>query len=447
MEKEIVEQMLGNPLGEAAYRVVEKLEDAGCEAWWVGGCVRDMLRGTLPTEVDIATSTLPDQVVSLFRGCEEEGKTFGSVRVQQTGHRFEVTTFREDDDASDGRRPESVVFGSRAADAARRDITINALYWHPIRRELYDPFEGEADLRERLIRFIGDPATRIKHDALRMLRVIRFRAAIRGQFEPETYRALQELASHVEVLSGSRVLDELEKMLLGPHPDRALEDLWETRILSFILPELYACKGIAQPADYHREGDVWEHTLACTRAFRSDDDRDIRLTALFHDCGKVQTFARRERIRFDEHASVSAKLTADALDRLQCPAARRDKICWIIRHHMMMGAFENMGDETKAHWYYHPWFTALIRLFEIDIAGTDPADYTLYQKIVQDYRSYLDSHPRLPKTLLSGDDIMAILGVRPGPHVGEVLHELLAAQLQGTIATKADARAFVDRMR
>lgn len=451
INRAIIDETLRTPYGEAAYSIVEKLEDSGFDALWVGGGVRDMLVGQIPHDIDITTSATPEQLPKIFPKVDSASAGLGSVRVALKKFRFEVTTFREDDEASDGRHPESIVFSTREKDARRRDFTINALYFSSISRELYDPCSGEADLREKLIRFIGEPAIRIKHDALRLLRAVRFRALLDGQYHPETYTALQELASMVESLSGTRMLEELQKMLLGPHPDRALEDLWELSMLKFMLPELYACKGIAQPADYHREGDVWEHMMQLMRAFRNEDGIDTRIASLFHDCGKVQTFSLKAhstgsgqaRIRFDHHATVSAQITRSALTRLQMVSKRVEKICWLITHHMMMGSFCDMNDARKAHWYYHPWFAELLQLFWLDIAGTTPQDFTLYDAIVTDYQHFLNQHPLPQKPLLTGDEVMEITGIKPGEQVGEILQSLHAAQLEKNITTKSEAKEFV----
>ena len=450
--KDIVDRTLSTPLGTEAYHVIEKLTDAGFDAWWVGGGVRDILLGIIPEDIDIGTNATPEEIKKIFPKHDDASATLGSMRVTLEGQTFEVTTFREDDEASDGRHPESIKFSTREKDALRRDITINALYYHPISRELYDPTGGEGDLKEKLIRIIGDPDTRIKHDALRLLRVIRFRALINGQYHPETYKALHRNAALIRILSGSRILGEFEKMLKGPNPDRALEDLWETDILEYMLPELHACKGVAQPKDYHREGDVWEHIMRLTRSFSDDHGIDIRIAALFHDCGKAKTFDRKERIRFDEHASVSADLTKEALDRLQMPANRRDKICWLIRHHMMMGAFhdpegkQEIAEERKAHWYYHPYFPELLQLFWLDIAGTEPSDFSLFETIEKKEHHFLDSHPRPPKPLLTGENVMEILGIPPGEKVGEILKTLYEKQIKKEVTTKEEAREYVQEI-
>ncbi len=438
----IINQTLATPTGERAYKIVEQLSDAGYDAWWVGGGVRDMLQGQIPHDIDIATSALPKQICELFHRAWDESAGLGSVRIALGNEEFEVTTFREDDEASDGRHPEAVVFGNREQDAKRRDFTVNAIYWHPISRELFDPFAGEADVKERLIRFIGEPAIRIKHDALRLLRAVRFRAVLNGQYHPDTYKALQEQAPLVDALSGERVRRELEKMLAGPHPDRAFEDMWELQIMNRILPELHVCKGVPQPADYHHEGDVWDHTMHCLKHLRPEDGPDVRLAILFHDCGKAETFSLKERIRFDHHATVSADKASKALDRLQTAASRRKKIDWLVRHHMSM-TFLEMPEERKGHWYFHPWFPELLHVFYLDIAGTDPSDYSLYEKIVADYHAFLDRHPRPEKPLLSGEEVMDILELPPGEAVGRILKELHDAQVTGKIQKKAEAREFI----
>lgn len=442
LSKDTIARTLESPHGERAYKIVETLTDAGFDTWWVGGGVRDMLQGKIPMDIDIATEAKPDEVVALFKRSKDEGGEFGSVRILLGTDMFEITTFREDDEASDGRHPEAVIYGTRQQDAKRRDFTVNAIYFHPISRELYDPFNGEADLQERLIRFIGDPAIRIKHDALRILRAVRFRARIDGQYHPETYAALREQASMVGILSGARLLQETEKILLGPRPDVAFEDLWELGVLREFLPELYACKGIPQPADYHHEGDVWNHTMQVLQSFTDEHGIDARIAAFFHDCGKVNTFSLKDRIRFDHHATISADLTSAALQRLQMPRKRIEKIDWLVRHHMSM-TFLEMPEDRKAHWYFHPWFGELLQLFWLDIAGTTPANFDLYDTIVKDYHRFLDAHPRPKKRLLTGEDVMQILGISPGEEVGRILKQLYQAQVTGKISSKEEARTFV----
>jgi tRNA nucleotidyltransferase/poly(A) polymerase len=447
LTKDIIDRTLATKHGEAAYKVVESMIDAGYECFWIGGAVRDMLLGKVPNEIDIAASALPADIERLFKKSDASAAELGTIIVSLGGQTFEITTFREDDSASDGRHPESVQFTKdKKKDAIRRDATINAMYWNPVTGDLIDPCEGEKDLKEKLVRFIGNADERIKHDALRILRMIRLRALIQGQYHPETYKALGKNAKLVSILSGTRVLEELEKLLKVSKPSIGLEDWLELGILKELLGEVHACKGVAQPAQYHKEGDVWEHLKACADAFTEDHSADVRLAGFFHDIGKAETFSVKERIRFDHHAEASAVIVEKIFQRFQMPVARIKKIQWIIEHHMMMNVFQKLSDVRKAHWYFHPWFQELLQLFWIDIQGTSPGDTTLYDAIIKDYNEFLNAHPRPAKPLLSGDDIMQLAGLKPGEEVGKAIQALKDAQISEKITTKAEAKEFLKKI-
>lgn len=445
IEASIINRALGSKQGLAALHIAEVLQAAGHECFWVGGAVRDMLLGHVPKEIDMAVSCLPDEVAKYFPKSDLTSAALGAIIVSEKGQTFELTTFREDDEASDGRHPESVRFGSRENDAKRRDATINAIYWDPVSGKIDDPFDGRRDLNEKLVRLIGEPEIRLKHDALRILRIVRLRAFIDGQYEPETYKALVNCAHLTSDLSGTRLLQELQKILLQERQDSALEDLWEIGVLKAALPELHACKGIAQPKQYHQEGDVWEHLKKCVASCTDDHGIDVRLAALLHDIGKVETFSLSDRIHFNEHAQVSADIATKILTHLQMPKTRLNKIHWLIEHHMMMGSFKDLSDERKAYWYYHPWFQELLQLFWLDIAGSEPSVFSLYDDIIKDYDLFLNDHPRPKKPLLGGDDVMQILGVGPGEAVGSALQALHDAQIRKEVSTKAEAKDFLKK--
>ncbi len=444
LSKSIIDRTLSTSQGTQAYSACEILLDAGFDAWWVGGCVRDMLLGEIPEDIDIATSATPEDIISLFPKCDDSAAKLGAVVVSKEGVLLEITTYRQDHELSDGRFPDAVTFTDRQGDAARRDITINAIYWNPISSELFDPFNGEVDLNEKLIRIIGDAKQRLEHDALRLLRVIRFRARINGQYHPDTFKALHATSKLIQILSGERRYRELEKILLGPHPEVAFEDLWETDIIEHLLPELHACKGVAQPSTAHEEGDVWNHTMQVISSYTEDHKADARWAALLHDIGKPESFSiDSDRIRFNEHAKIGGDVAKKLLDRLQFPAKRRDKICWLIEHHMMMGTFFEIDDVRKHHWYYHPWFIELLQVFWLDIAGTTPSSFDMYEKIISDYNHFLDANPRPKKPLLSGDEVMEILSLQPGQEVGRVLKKLEMAQKENIITTKQEAADYL----
>lgn len=448
LKQEIIDRTLSTNHGTAAYHIVTALTDAGYETWFVGGCVRDMLMKDIPEDIDIATSAQPDEIKKLFPKHDATSEQYGSLLISSEGNVFEITTFREDDEASDGRHPENVTFTKdKAKDAERRDVTINALYWNPISGELFDPFEGMKDLNEKLIRVIGNPIKRIEHDALRLLRIVRFRSRIAGQYHPDTFQALHTQAKSIEILSGTRRFQEIGKILLGPHPEIALEDLWETDVLEYLLPELHACKGVAQPSELHPEGDVWDHTIRLISSFTDDHKKDVRWAGLLHDIGKPETFSiEDDRIHFNEHAHVGADMAKKVLDRLQLPAKRRDKIAWLIKHHMMMLTFFEIDDKRKAYWYYNPWFLELLQLFWLDVAGTGNSNFDLYDRIIDDYNKFLDAHPRPKKPLLTGEEVMEILKIEPGERVGEALGMLHEKQLSKEVTTKEEAKSFLGKL-
>lgn len=448
LTKEIIDRTLDTPYGEQGYRVCETLLDAGYDAWWVGGCVRDMLLGKVPDDIDIATNAKPEEVTALFEKYDDSAARLGAIVISLMGHTYEITTYRKEHELSDGRFPESVEFTDQTHDAERRDISINAMYWNPISSVLWDPYDGEKDLNEKLIRCIGDPTVRIRHDALRLLRVIRFRALIDGQYHPETFAAMHANAKLISVLSGERVFREIEKLLLGPHPEIGFEDLWETDVIEHLIPELHACKGVAQPSVAHEEGDVWSHTMQVISSFTEDHGADTRWAALLHDIGKPVTFSiDDERIRFNEHAKEGGKIAKVVLERLQFPANRREKICWIIEHHMMMGTFFEIDDTRKHHWYYHPWFIELLQVFWLDIAGTTPSNFDMYQNIIDDYNAFLDANPRPKKPLLDGDAVMDVLGIGPGEEVGKILRALNEAQKSKSVTTKKEALEYIENLK
>ena len=444
MEKSIINATLREPYGEDAYIIVDRLMDAGFDTWWVGGAIRDMLQGKVPKDIDIATAAHPDQILRLFPRATTANAKLGSVRVRMHRRVYEITTFRTESPEISKRMPLEVSFGTREEDAERRDFTINALYFNPSTRALYDPFHGEEDLKERLIRFIGDPVQRITQDPLRLLRAIRMRATLEAQYHPDTFAALHALSSIIRTVSKTRQLEELEKLLLCGNGARGLEDMWELDILEHAMPVLHRCKGTPQPADFHHEGDVWDHTLQCVRAFQPDHLPDVRLATLFHDIGKVETFTLKERIRFDHHATLSADLADALFEAMGMALKRREKIHWLIEHHMTMTPLLEMNEERKTHWYHHPWFMELLQVFWLDIAGTTPADYTLYDRILADYQSFLDSHPLPLKPLLTGNDIQKLTGLKPGSRVGELLEMLREEQEKGTIRSKKEAIAYIE---
>src|SRR5271154_5949213 len=211
-----------------AKEIVERLQQAGFAAFWVGGCVRDFLLGREPQDFDITTDAKPEQVEKLFRKTIPVGKKFGVMIIVEGGHQFQVATFRAEADYQDGRRPEKIVFANAEADASRRDFTVNGLFYDPLTQKIHDWVGGEKDLRAKIIRTIGAPEERFGEDHLRLLRAVRFAAQLNFEIEPKTFTAIQKLAPKIKLISAERVRDELLKLFRPPHAGRmnGLVDEW-----------------------------------------------------------------------------------------------------------------------------------------------------------------------------------------------------------------------------
>lgn len=424
--------------------IIKQLKNAGHEAYWAGGCVRDMLMGHEPKDFDIVTSANPDQIEEILEHTIPIGKQFGVILAIKNGHNFEVATFRSDSGYSDGRRPDAVTFTNAEEDAKRRDFTINGIFYDPIEDKVLDYVGGQKDLKAHLIRFIGDPEKRILEDHLRILRAIRFKNQFDFQYEPKTYEAIDKHAKLVvDKVSNERIAQELSKMLLTKPPSLPFRDMEDTGVLEIILPELQKLKGCAQPFEYHKEGDVWTHTMKALDSLPETASIPVKWAVLFHDIGKPDTFSLKERIRFDHHVTASAEIAKKILHRLKFPKKQIDEIYWMIEHHMMMVPLVTMTVARKRHWFLHPYFLNLLQLFKADAEGTTPTDLSLYEKIYKLYQKHIKQVPKEPKPLLSGEEIMKYLKLKPGKKVGQKLNKIREMQLAGKIKTKKEAINFL----
>jgi len=428
-------------------KIIKQLKKAGHEAYWAGGCVRDILLGIKPKDFDIVTSAKPDEIEDILEHTIPVGKQFGVILAVKNGHNFEVATFRSDSGYSDGRRPDAITFTSAEEDAHRRDFTINGMFYDPIKDKVIDYVGGQKDLDAKLIRFIGDPQKRILEDHLRVLRAVRFKNEYDFQYEPKTYKALVKNAKLVvDKVSNERIGNELNKMIVSTPPSAAFNDMEDTGILKVILPEIQNLKGCAQPHEYHEEGDVWNHTMMAIDSLESTTSLAVRWATLLHDVGKPDTFKLKERIRFDKHVNKSSEIAKKLLNRYRFPRKFIAQVCWLIEHHMMMMPLIEMAEGRKRHWFLHPYFLNLMQLFKADIEGTIPQDFELYDKIYKLYRKSMKAMPKEPKPLLKGQDVMKVLGLKPGERVGKVLEELREKQLAGEIKTKKQATDWLKKL-
>lgn len=312
-------------------QALERLSRAGYQAWLVGGCVRDALRGVAPHDCDVATDALPHQVHQVFAGerVADTGVRHGTLTVVLEGEGVEITTFRREGDYSDHRHPDTVAFTTvLEEDLARRDFTMNAMAWRP--GELADPFGGQRDMAAGLIRCVGDPRRRFREDALRILRGVRFAAVLGYGLEEETARAVKEQAELLDWVSRERVYGELKRLVCGDWAEKALLDF--PHVITQVVEELRPAVGFDQRTPYHRY-DVYTHIAKVVQ--KVPPKPALRLAALLHDVGKPATFTLDERGvgHFHGHNKAGAILADQALRRLRADNATREHVVTLVGRH------------------------------------------------------------------------------------------------------------------
>lgn len=433
--------MFSTPLEQTALRVVQLLQDAGFTAFWAGGCVRDRLLGLHPKDVDIATDATPDQVLDIFPDAVAVGKAFGVVRARVQQAEFEIATFRRDDVYLDGRRPSGVTFTTPRVDAARRDFTINALFFDPVACRLHDFVGGQKDLQDGLVRCVGNPTDRFREDHLRMLRAVRFASVLGFDLHPATRRAVREQAESLRRVSAERIRDEFTRLLLeGRRPGDTLGLLLDLRLLQVFLPEVAALKGVEQPVAFHPEGDVFAHTALMLNLM---EHRTVELAyaVLLHDVGKPAT-ARitPERTRFDHHAEHGSRLASDILRRLRFPSVVVKSVSSVIGRHMRFMHVQEMREATLRRLIGSPLFSTELELHRLDcLASHGKLDnYHFLEKA----RQRISSEPVLPRPWVNGHDLMD-MGMKEGPELGAWRGKAYEAQLDGTFKNKQELVAWL----
>jgi poly(A) polymerase len=433
------------PAWDAACAVVRRLRAAGHKALFAGGCVRDLLLGNVPQDFDVATDARPGEVAALFERTVGVGAAFGVTIVLTGDIQTEVATFRSDAGYADGRHPVAVAYTDARADVLRRDFTINARLLDPERAEVLDYVRGRADLAARIIRTVGDPAQRFAEDRLRLLRAVRFASRLDFKIDAATWDALASAAPAITQVSAERIRDELISIFTGPRPGVGLRLLYRSGLLAAVLPEVSAMAGVAQPEQFHPEGDVMEHTALVLDRVR-DAGRPspaLAFAALLHDVGKPQTFQHLpgDRIRFPEHERVGASMADAICRRLKFSNDDRERVAALVSEHMRFKDAQAMRPATLRRFVGQPWFEDHLALHRADCAAShgsmDAYDFCLKA-----------SHeaPPLAKVarLLTGKDLMD-MGLKPGPAFSEILTAAMDAQLAGEVASPDEARAWAKK--
>ncbi|MGO9086580.1 MAG: CCA tRNA nucleotidyltransferase [Candidatus Sulfotelmatobacter sp.] len=449
-----------------ATSIVQTLRQRGFQAYLVGGCVRDLLLGREPADYDVATDAKPEQVMNIFPETYAVGAQFGVVlvpapereaadavspEVSSKSHAVEVATFRSDIGYSDGRHPDEVRFSQDPReDVARRDFTINGMLLDPLNGqtpgqtpgEVLDFVGGRKDLAAGIIRTIGDPEKRFAEDKLRMLRAVRFAARFRYSIEPATFAAMQSMAPQIQVVSRERVRDELTRMLTEGHARRAFLLLDESGLLKEVLPAISAMKGVAQPPEFHPEGDVFVHTLLLLENLPQPCPLTLAWGALLHDVGKPPTFRVAERIRFDNHVEVGVKMAEEICQGLRFSNDDTAQILALVANHMRFSHAMRMSQSTLKKFLRMPAFDEHLALHRADCLASH-RNLGTYE-FVQQKMAEIPPEKRKPSPLVTGDDLIAA-GHAPGPKFREILNAIEDAQLDGRLASRDAALEFVRR--
>ncbi len=420
-----------------ALNIVRSLQDRGHKALLVGGCVRDRLLGLRPKDFDVSTDAKPEQISSYFPGAQLVGAHFGVILVTRPGGiHVEVATFRSEGAYSDGRRPDEVRFETDPAlDARRRDFTVNGLMEDPLSGEVFDFVGGQADLKARVIRAIGEPERRFKEDHLRMLRAVRFAARLKFSIEPETLSAIRRQAHWINKISAERVREELIRILTEGGARRGFELLDQCGLLEQVLPEVKAFQGVQQPPEFHPEGDVWTHVLMMLDELDKPTPA-LSLGVLLHDVGKPPTFTVADRIRFTGHAEVGADMTRKILGRLKFPNDEIEQVTSLVANHMRFKDVQQMRLSTLKRFLCLPHFEEHLELHRLDCLASN--GYTEAYNFVSEKLSEFREQELRPQRLVSGKDLIEA-GYKPGPCFKQALEAVETAQLEGDISTREQA--------
>ncbi|EKD56671.1 MAG: hypothetical protein ACD_58C00122G0008 [uncultured bacterium] len=441
---------------QTSIKIINKLRSAGYEAYWAGGCVRDILLGINPKDFDIVTSARPDEIEKMFGKTLKIGKQFGIMVAIVDGNHYEIATYRSEGVYSDRRRPDEVFWTNAKEDAFRRDFTINGMFYDPINKKVIDYVGGQEDLKNKIIKFIGNPTNRIKEDHLRIIRAIRFKNVLGFSFDKRTYEAIINNSYLIESVSYERIRDELNKMLVHTTRASSLIDLKETGILKHILPEIEKTIGVPQPDLYHHEGDVFTHTLWAIKSLPAETSLTLAWAVLLHDVGKPDTISlpksKNDRIRFNKHVKYSAGIASKIARRLKFSNTERELIVWLVKNHMMVGDIPKMAIAKQRRWLMDLRFPWLLKLNKADALGSDPKNLSLYEKNLKLYDDATKLHklemkkPKF-KLFVNGCDIMRELKLESSPEIGKLLKIVDDAQLEGKIKSKKEAISYLRKIK
>ena len=390
---------------QTAVKIIKRLRKNGFQALMAGGCVRDMLLSRRANDYDVATDARPDHIVKLFRRTIKVGVKFGVVIVLLENQQVEVATFRTETGYTDGRHPSKVKFTSAVEDAARRDFTVNGMFYDPIERKVIDYVNGQADLKKRILRTIGSPAERFGEDYLRMLRAVRFSTQLDFTIEPKTWAAVSSNAKKITGISGERICAELEGILVNPNRSAGAAMLSDSGLLEVIFPGFI--------------GQLVKFSLKVLGQLPEKIDYPLALASLFAGC----------EIKFALDKLKTLKLSRQTTKHAKSLLTNRDKL---LNDKMSLAELKTLLAQ--------PYFYDLFDLQKA-IQKAKGQDITALVSLKKRIKCLGDVELR-PKPLLNGHELMR-LGAVPGPVLGQLAQEMYIAQLEGQLLTKTQAKDWV----
>ena len=462
-----------------ALQIIKKLQEKGFKnTLIVGGYVRDMLLKRPPLtppykggeysggEIDIATPASPKQVTTLLKKHKliviPTGLKHGTVTIHDTkAGNVEITTFRSEGKYADMRHPDSVKFiDDPGKDAARRDFTVNALFFDPVEKKIIDYISGLADLKQKKLKFIGSAKARIEEDALRLMRAVRFSAVLDLRLNPTDKKVIAKYAKHINKISVERVKQELDKIMISENAAEGIRLLLKLKLLKEILSAVEQLDKTPQSKNFHSEGNVFVHTLYAMSLLQSDAKLTTRYGLLFHDLGKAVTRKLvkkdgRPHTTFYNHQNKGVEIAKGIFKRLRFSNKDAQDIEWYIKNHHVPYEIKKMRKGKQAAWALDPRFPELLKIFRADSLAAIPTDKG-GRKLKPSLESYdyavklwkrVQKNQSFSQSLITGNDVMKILKIKPGPKVGKVLGILREAQLSGKIKTKAEAIDYTKKLR
>ncbi len=433
--KERIKTRLKDNIPKEVQKIYNTLEEKGFEVYLVGGCVRNLLMGTKPKDWDLTTNAKPEEITKTFEKSFYDNN-FGTVGLPtETSGVVEVTTYRTEHGYSDKRHPEKVSWGKTIHDdLSRRDFTINAIALKLSDEDhLIDPFKGGLDIKKKIIRTVGNPSERFDEDALRILRAIRFATVLSFEIEKETWKEIVKNAKHITQISNERVRDELLKILASEDPAKGIELFRESGLLEYVLPELVEGIGVSQvrPGRHHTT-DVYTHNLLSLK-FCPSKDPIVRLATLLHDVGKPKSKGTDKEgfVTFYNHEITGARIAYTICERLRLSKKERERVVNLIRWHMF-SVDEKVTDAGVRRFIRRVGQENVKDIIDLRIGdrlggGTKAPESWRLKKFKERVEEQLRPGPfSINDMVVDGKDIMKVLGIKPGPKIGEILNKLFA---------------------